>query len=108
MNVLCCQVEIPATGRSIVQRSPSECVLCVIVKPGPGPLAGCCARGMGEGEPLVSVCCVAVIMDTSVKKNSLSLLGTEPQSVGSWAYILVTMLTELLSLSTTNTCNILM
>ena len=33
VNVLCCQVEVSAQGRSLVQRSPTECVcvsLCVI------------------------------------------------------------------------------
>jgi hypothetical protein len=35
VSVLCCQVEISASGCSPVQRSPTECVLClsVIVKP---------------------------------------------------------------------------
>ena len=42
VNVVCCQVEVSATGRSLVQRSPSGCgvSLCVIYKPrargGPG------------------------------------------------------------------------
>jgi len=26
--VLCCQVEVSATGRSLVQRSPTECGVC--------------------------------------------------------------------------------
>ena len=32
---VCCQVEISATGRSLVQRSPTDCgvSLCVIKKP---------------------------------------------------------------------------
>jgi len=31
MNVVRCQVEVSATGRSLVQRSPTECVfVCVI------------------------------------------------------------------------------
>jgi len=32
VSVVCCQVEFPATGRSFVQRSPTECVcVCVCV-----------------------------------------------------------------------------
>jgi hypothetical protein len=44
VSVVCCQVEVSATGWSLVQRSPTECgvsQMCVIVKPGqwrgPGP-----------------------------------------------------------------------
>ena len=35
-SLVYCQVEVPATGRSLVQRSPTDCgvSLCVIVKPG--------------------------------------------------------------------------
>ena len=44
MSVVCCQVEVSETGRFLVQRSPTECSLSLIViwKPheggGPGPL----------------------------------------------------------------------
>ena len=27
VSVVCCQVEVSATGRALVQRSPTECVL---------------------------------------------------------------------------------
>jgi hypothetical protein len=35
LSVVCCQVEVSATGLSLVQRSPTDCVvsLCVISKP---------------------------------------------------------------------------
>ena len=35
VNVVCCQVEVAATSRSLVQRSPTDCgaSLCVIQKP---------------------------------------------------------------------------
>ena len=35
LSVVCCQVEVSALGSSPVQRSPTECVVClsVIVKP---------------------------------------------------------------------------
>jgi len=33
MNVVCCQVEVSAKGRSLVQTSPTECV-CVCVTGG--------------------------------------------------------------------------
>jgi hypothetical protein len=29
---LCCQVEVSASGRSLIQRSPTECYVSVIVK----------------------------------------------------------------------------
>ena len=53
VSVVCCQVEVPASGWSPVQRSPTECVVClsVIVKTrqwgGPGPL-GAVAPWGGE------------------------------------------------------------
>jgi hypothetical protein len=31
VQCLCCQVEVSATGRSLVQRSPTECVVCLSV-----------------------------------------------------------------------------
>jgi len=31
--VVCCQVEVSASGRSVVQRSPTECGASVIVNP---------------------------------------------------------------------------
>jgi len=32
VNIVCCQVEVSATGRSLVQRSPTDCVcVCVCV-----------------------------------------------------------------------------
>ena len=43
VSVVCCHVEISATGRSLVRRSPTDCdvTLCMIEKPkesgGPGP-----------------------------------------------------------------------
>ena len=35
VSVACCQVEVSGTGRSLVQRSPTDCgvSLCVIYKP---------------------------------------------------------------------------
>jgi hypothetical protein len=48
VSVVCCQVEVSATGWSLVQRSPTECSvtkLCLIVKPRkmrrPRPPRGC-------------------------------------------------------------------
>jgi hypothetical protein len=44
VSVVCCQVEVSATGWSLVQRSPTVCLKCVIVKPRkmrqPRPLKG--------------------------------------------------------------------
>jgi hypothetical protein len=50
LSVVCSQVEVSATGRSLLQRSPtdSSVSLCVIYKPQrirrPQPALGCCAR----------------------------------------------------------------
>ena len=50
MSVVCCQVEVSATGSSLVQMSPTDCgaSLCVIKKAresgGPSPLGGCRAK----------------------------------------------------------------
>jgi hypothetical protein len=33
VSVVCCQVEVSATARSLVQRSPADCGVCEIVKP---------------------------------------------------------------------------
>jgi hypothetical protein len=47
--VVCCQVEVSATGRSLVQRSPTECGVSECDRKaskkgrGPGPTGGCCA-----------------------------------------------------------------
>jgi hypothetical protein len=39
VSVVCCQVEVSAAGRSLVQRSPTEC------GPEAWPTKGCCAIG---------------------------------------------------------------
>jgi len=33
VSAVCCQVEVSATGRSLVQRSPTDCGVSVIVRP---------------------------------------------------------------------------
>jgi hypothetical protein len=51
VSVVCCQVEVSATGWSLVQRSPTECGVSqsVVVKPRkmrrPSPPRGCRAIG---------------------------------------------------------------
>ena len=53
VSVVCWQVVICATGRSLVNRSPTNCSvsLCVIYKPQrmlrPWPSLGCCISGGG-------------------------------------------------------------
>jgi hypothetical protein len=48
-SVVCCQVEVSAAVRSLIQRNPTECGLCVCdietssVRR-PGPTRGCCAK----------------------------------------------------------------
>ena len=61
MSVVCCQVEVSATGRSLGQRSPTECGVsdcdreASIVRR-PWPTRGCCA--MGKNYPrLISDAC---------------------------------------------------
>jgi hypothetical protein len=50
-SVVCCQVEVFATGRSLVQRSPTDCsvILCDLESSEIRrlwPPLGCCTRGM--------------------------------------------------------------
>jgi hypothetical protein len=49
VSVMCCQAEVSATGRSLVQRSPTVCNMSVVVRSWPN--RGCCAmEAGGEGE----------------------------------------------------------
>ena len=48
MSVVCCQVEVSATGLSLVQRSPTECYVSecdreTSIMRRPWPTGGCCA-----------------------------------------------------------------
>jgi hypothetical protein len=50
LSVVCCQVELSASGRSPFQRSPTECGLSdydrkVSIVKWPWPSRGCCAMG---------------------------------------------------------------
>ena len=60
VSVVCCQVEVSASGWSLVQMSPSECVcvcvcVCAIVKSrkwgGPGPLGAVALRKKKSAVP---------------------------------------------------------
>jgi len=46
VNVVCCQAEVSASGRSLVHRSPTDCgaSLCVIWKSREWGGPGCCAK----------------------------------------------------------------
>jgi hypothetical protein len=66
--VVCCPVEVSATGRSLVQRAPIECgSVCpsVILKyqkrGGPGPLRGCCARKNITLQKIIAECIVVLV-----------------------------------------------
>ena len=53
MSVECCQVEVSASGRSLVRRSPtkcgvSECDREASIMRRPWPTGGCCAMGKIE------------------------------------------------------------
>jgi hypothetical protein len=46
VSVVCCQVEVPSTGRSLIQRSPTECGVSVRDREAsemrrPWPTGGC-------------------------------------------------------------------
>jgi hypothetical protein len=53
---VCCQVEVSVSGRSLVQRSPTDCDVSIVCDletyrmRRPWPAVGCCARGGGEEE----------------------------------------------------------
>jgi hypothetical protein len=53
VSVVCCQVEVSASGRSLVQRSPTECgVSCdreASIMRRPWPTRGCCVIGKKTG-----------------------------------------------------------
>jgi hypothetical protein len=62
VSVVCCQVEVSATGWSLVQRGPTECgmsKMCVIVKPRktrrPRPPRGCRAIGKKTSNPITGL-----------------------------------------------------
>jgi hypothetical protein len=55
VSVVCCQVEVSASGRSLVQRSPTECGVpeCdreVSTMWRPWPIRGCCVMGGGGNK----------------------------------------------------------
>ena len=47
MDIVCCQIKVPVTDRSLVQRSPTECGVseCDCEASIMGPTMGCCAMG---------------------------------------------------------------
>jgi hypothetical protein len=49
VSVVCCQVDVPASCRSLVQRSPTDCDVSECDRESsimsmPWPTGGCCAR----------------------------------------------------------------
>ena len=59
VNILCCPVEVSATGRSLVQRSPTNCVyvsLCAVsCNSNPLHLQGVCTRGQTKKENVIEM-----------------------------------------------------
>jgi hypothetical protein len=62
MIVVCCQVEISASGWSLVQRSPTECCLCVCVCDREASIMrrssrskGCCAMERSKVRQLIKM-----------------------------------------------------
>ena len=54
VSVVCCQIEVPASGRSLVQRSPtgsgvSGCDREALIMRRLWPARDCCIMGEGEG-----------------------------------------------------------
>jgi hypothetical protein len=50
MSVVCCQIEVSASGRLLVQGSPTECGMCnreASIMRRSWLTRGCCARGGG-------------------------------------------------------------
>jgi hypothetical protein len=54
MNVVCCEVVVSASGRSLVQRSPTECGRETPIMRTPWPTGGCCAAG---GKNVINLTC---------------------------------------------------
>jgi hypothetical protein len=54
---LCCQVEVSATGRSVIQRSPTECGVCLsVIKWKINNLDTCCEQAE-EGRTRINIFC---------------------------------------------------
>jgi hypothetical protein len=58
VSVRCCQVEVSASGRSLVRRSPTECRVCpsVISKPQQCGGLGPCRVVAPQGEKNIATC----------------------------------------------------
>jgi hypothetical protein len=59
VSVVCCQVEVSASGWSLVQRSPTECGISqcdreASIMRRPWPTTGCCATGGGGVRSMVN------------------------------------------------------
>jgi hypothetical protein len=57
VNVMCCQINVSASGRSLFQRSPTECGVSerdheAWIMRRSWPNRGCCVTGLRVGKPL--------------------------------------------------------
>jgi hypothetical protein len=63
VSVVCCQVEVSASGRSLVQRSPTECGVSECNREAstmrrPWPTRGCCAFANDILTKLLIIVCM--------------------------------------------------
>jgi hypothetical protein len=82
LSVVCCQVEVPASGWSLVQTSPtqcgvSECDRDASIMRRPWPTGGCCAMGKYEDSTIFlankyACCCLSRVLFDFINCVSLS------------------------------------
>jgi len=77
--VVCCQIEVPVTGRSLVQRSPTECDVSECdggsSKRRPRPAKGC--RAMENIRTEITTC--TFLSKCMIFRNAVSLRMNSPR-----------------------------
>jgi len=74
VSVVCCQVEISASGRSLIQRRPTECGVSEESRSGGlGPLCNC--RAMRRNINLLSIC------NAPILRNSEYIIIHSPENL---------------------------
>ena len=93
VNVVCCQVEVSASGWSLVQRSATDC--CVsecqqesTIMKRPWPTGGCCAIVIKNQEPEISISCSQQL--TSDPYSKQDKYGSHRYIRSLWKHILIT------------------
>jgi hypothetical protein len=91
VSVVCCQVEVSASGWSPVQRGPTECGVSECDREAsilrrPWPTRGCCAMKKKHYEPIVlsSICSVVFLWGTNTQFKSVPCLKWLVTGLSPW------------------------